>query len=232
MKKKYFYSSLFVTCFVFYFSSCVSKKKYISLLTKVDSLTQVINNQNNIVEKLRTDSVTIHSTVKNQVVVQPTYVAPTKKRRRSILSTDVEYSKKSQFVLNFILNIEWPSRSHKTFSIFVLNNKSLASKMQVEMNGKKVNGLPIEVIPVSSLNKIIEADLVYLPQKQSGSLEYLKQWRNDVLLITELDELDEVRCNCINLTIDKDKIGYTMNAKYLHKNGFKISQLLFQLEEK
>ncbi len=211
--------------------NCVSKKKFL-----------LISNQNIVlnetVTRLKSDSTALQKRIdvlkKEQTKTVTTYNSNIKPKNPTTISQDEVYKSKALYIFNFTRNVTWPSKIEGDFQIAVLKNALVYDKILNQFIGKTVGNSPVKVSLVSTVDEAKSAELVYVPQNQSASIDQVisKCSRKKTLIITENDEFANLKCNCINLTMDGNNVEFQVDESTLKANGFGVAATLLQLEGK
>jgi hypothetical protein len=216
-------------------SSCVSRKKYKVLQGELS-----LKEEN--FKKERTQYLSLNDSLKYLVVYKDSVIdslnnrlneAASKKEKsktfsgsykKSILTKDQEYEKKSLFIYNFTKHIEWPIEFNGTeFIIGVAGDELAIKRLENFMQQKKVSG---KKILVEKYKKGARYNLVYITSAQNGNFQMI--WnavrKNKTLIVTD----DFMQGGHISFTVDLDKVKYIVDKPAIEKTGLKVAQELIR----
>jgi hypothetical protein len=242
MKMRYFISCGIIS--VLLLSSCVSKKKFVELQKKNDTLSGYSQSEFKK-HKYISDSLIYQLAQKDSIIDSLTirlaeYQKKDKSRgansggggsytgskKTSTLSKDQERDKKSLFIYNFTKFIEWPLEYNGTeFIIAVLGDDKVITQMQSFLADKKTFG---KKILVKKYVKGARYNIVYITSQKSSSLYSVKNdvKHNKTVVITD-DDLN-AQGSHISFILDDDKVRYTVNKLAIEKLGLKVGQELMR----
>jgi hypothetical protein len=231
MKQKLFNYSFFLLISVISFSSCISKRKYLSLQNSAersnleceektrkiqaynDSLILVMSEKDSIIDSL---SVKLIAYQLKKETLKPVY------NRASTLSKEQEYNKKALFIYNFTKNIEWPVLYNGTqFVIGVSGAPLVLKELQALMIDKKVGGKEMIIEEYKPGNRY---NVVYVASSKTDNFIAIKALvkNNKTLLVTDDPSLNNQGAH-ISFSIDKDKVHYIVNKTAIEKAGMKVT---------
>lgn len=214
-------------------SSCVSKRKYTALqndlsvredafksekskyLTENDSLKYLIAYKDSLIDSLNNKLVS----TKREKTKMPVVAL-----KKSTLTKDQEYEKKSLFIYNFTKHIEWPIEFNGTeFIIGVAGDETAIKQLEIFMSQKKVSG---KKIVVQKYKKGARFNLIYVTSSATNSFHVIKNFvkKNKTLLVTD----DLTNGSHISFTIDLDKVKYLVDKPSIEKTGLKVGQELMR----
>lgn len=215
-------------------SSCVNKKKYIALqkdlsmreeifkaeksqyLVANDSLKYLLTYKDSLIDSLNNKLNLVTSRSKTKM--------PSVAYKKSILTKEQEYEKKSLFIYNFTKHVEWPIEYNGTeFVIGVAGDDQTIKQLESFMNQKKVTG---KKIIVQKYKKGARYNLVYITSADINNFEMIKSAtrKNRTLLVTD----DFSKGTHISFSLDLDKVKYTVNKPAIEKAGLKVGQELLR----
>lgn len=225
-----------IALFAATFVSCVSKKKYLRLeksaVENVATLSmqklqlQVLNDSLRMQLVLKDSTIDSLSTKLNEATVKKekekgkTPVVA----KKSTLSKDQEYEKKSLFLYNFTKLVEWPIEYNGTeFVIGVVGDEQWIKQLQGFMAQKKVSG---KKIIVEKYKKGARYNVVYIPSSEMNSFSTVKNAvkKTKTLLVTD----DAVQGTHISFMLDQDKVRYMVDKIAIEKAGMKVGQELMR----
>ena len=232
---KLHYSIFFVVfLFAVLFTSCVSKKKYLSLqkenTAKETSLVlekQRLKTQNDSLSALLVakDSLIDSLNIKlGEVAMKKEKEKGKPSAKKSTLTKEQEYDKKSLFIYNFTKHIEWPIEYNGTeFIIGVASDEKVLKQLQEFMLEKKVSG---KKIIVEKYKKGKKYNLVFVAASENGNFQAIKNanQKNKTLIVSD----DNLSGCHISFIIDQDKIRYIVDKIGIEKTGLKVGQELMR----
>jgi hypothetical protein len=144
--------------------------------------------------------------------------------RKSTLSREQEYEKKSLFIYNFTKMIEWPIEYNGTeFIIGVAGSDKTVKQLQEFMDQKKVSGKKIIVV---KYKKGARYNVVYITSAEMSSFSQVKNSvkKTKTLIVTD----DAVLGTHISFLLDQDKVRYIVDKTAIEKSGMKVGQELIR----
>ncbi len=144
--------------------------------------------------------------------------------KKSTLTKDQEYEKKSLFLYNFTKYIEWPIEYNGTdFVIGVCGPDQMIKSLQEFMLQKKVSG---KRIMVEKYKKGAKYNVVYITSGETASFSAIKNAvkKNKTLLVTD----EATAGSHISFLLDQDKVRYIVDKIAIEKNGLKVGQELMR----
>jgi hypothetical protein len=218
--------------------SCVSKKKFVRTQKAAaekevvftaekarlqflnDSLKQALVFRDSVIDSLsfRLNELT---SKKEKEKSKTTGVSSAKK---STLTKDQEYEKKSLFLYNFTKLIEWPIEYNGTeFVIGVVGDEQWIKQLQGFMAQKKVSG---KKIIVEKYKKGARYNVVYIPSSEMSAFAGVKAAikKSKTLLVTD----DAAQGTHISFMLDQDKVRYLVDKVAIEKAGMKVGQELMR----
>jgi hypothetical protein len=223
------------SAFLLALSSCVSKKKYAEfqkIASANDSLSRSLQTRLNVLN----DSLMLLIAQKDSVIDSLKYRlngnVPKKDRdknkgsytRKSSLTKEQEYDKKSLFIYNFTKYIEWPIEYNGIeFVIGVAGDDAAVKQLRSFMAQKKVSG---KKIIVEKYKKGARYNLVYVTSSESynfGNIRSLVK-KNKTLLVTD----ESLSGSHISFLLDDDKVRYNVDKNSIEKSGLKVGQELMR----
>jgi hypothetical protein len=226
---------VFLLCMVM--TSCVSNKKYIAARKTIsekdslllserkkmsslnDSLRLALLSKDTIIDSLNV-RLAEATTKKEKEKVKVTNISA----KKSTLTKEQEYEKKSLFLYNFTKLVEWPIEYNGTeFVIGVVSDDICLREIQDFMAQKKVSG---KKIIVEKYKKGARYNVVYITSAESGSFSTVKNAvkKNKTLLVTD----DATAGSHISFILDQDKVRYLVNKIAIEKAGLKVGQELMR----
>jgi hypothetical protein len=218
------------------FSSCVSKKKYAEAKRMVAEKDAIISAER-IKMNMITDSLRISLASKDSLIDSLSYrlnetisrkekdkIRSSGIAKKSTLTREQEYEKKSLFIYNFTKMVEWPIEYNGTeFIIAVVGNDKTVKQLQEFMDQKKVSGKRIIVVKYKRGPKY---NVVYITSDETGSFSQIKNSvkKNKTLIVTD----DAVTGTHISFLLDQDKVRYIVDKPAIEKSGLKVGQELIR----
>lgn len=240
--KLYSLLSFFLVVFSIAFTSCVSKKKYAELEKKQNQMITKAAQTDTEVAKLsaKNDSLKIELVKRDSIIdslnikIAEYQVKKEKPKvyssKKSSISKELEYERKSQFVYNFAAYIEWPVVYNGTeFVIGVAGDQDVLNKIKATIGNKKVGG---KTLKIEKYNKVTNYHIVYVTASNSSSFATIKNEskKNKTILVSDDDALYSAGAH-ISFMMDDDKIKYTVNKPVIEKVGLRVSQELMRFSE-
>lgn len=214
--------------------SCVSKGKYMALQKDASTKTSILQQENVQFKKLndslsyvlaKKDSIIDSLTVKvGEALAKREKSKNNGQVKKSTLSKEQEYTKKSLFIYNFTKYIEWPIEYNGTdFIIGVNGDDDAVKQLQTFMFQKKVSG---KKITVEKFKKGTKYNIVYTTSSALAGFNEIRKAtkRTKTLLLTD-DNI--IGCH-ISFLIDQDKIRYLVDKMEIEKCGLKVGQELMR----
>lgn len=234
MKLKIIVCSVCFAFTVLLLTSCVSKKKYISLQNDLSQREEMFNSEksqyliiNDSLKYLLVYKDSVIDSLNNKLNLAASKVKtkmPSVAYKKSTLTKEQETEKKSLFIYNFTKHIEWPIEYNGTeFVIGVAGDDQTIKLLESFMGHKKVTG---KKILVRKYKKGARYNLVYVTSADSGSFEMIKNAtrKNKTLLVTD----SFFPGSHISFTLDLDKVKYRVDKPAIEKAGLKVSQELLR----
>lgn len=140
------------------------------------------------------------------------------------------YQVHSLFVLNIAKYSEWPTADND-FSIVVFGKSKIYDELMKLTNGKNINGRNIKVTQVENLNEISNANIIYLADGKSGSLDDLLKATDgkSVMVIAEREGLYKKGAGFSFMLTENNTLRYDINNSMLAKRNIKVSKNLANL---
>jgi hypothetical protein len=216
-------------------SSCVSKKKYNALRKDFVEREEALNNEkseylvaNDSLKYMLAYKDSLIDSLNNKLNVVISKREKTKMPsiayKKSILTKDQEWEKKSIFIYNFTKYIEWPIEYNGTeFIIGVDGEGAVIKQLENFMNQKKVAG---KKIIVEKYKKGARYNLIYITYSNKNNFQSIRNAvkRNKTLLVT--DDFSEGAH--IFFSLDLDKVKYKVDKPAIEKCGLKVGQELMR----
>ncbi|MCE3280929.1 MAG: hypothetical protein K0S44_3120 [Bacteroidetes bacterium] len=236
MKLKSYSYIIIVAISIIGLASCVSKKKYVEtnkkLIQKDSFLVLETNRLNMLNDSLKWELASRDSIIDSlSVRLNETISRKAKTRsktgnsiKKSTLSREQEYEKKSLFIYNFTKLIEWPIEYNGTeFKIGVVGDEFSMLHLRTFMAQKKVTG---KKIIVEKYKKGARYQVIYITNSGMNSFENVKNSikHNKTLLVTD----HAAAGTHISFMMDEDKVRYTVEKDLIEKSGLKVGQELMR----
>jgi hypothetical protein len=143
-----------------------------------------------------------------------------------------EFTIKGVMLEKFARFIEWPddkitSNNAKTFVIYVYNNNTIASALSKILKSQRINNRSVIVHNISSLDDIIECNILFIPFNSKSSLSQILTYTRNKPILTISDT--EGWCQkgvIINFFVKDNKIGFEINEEAVRDSklyiGFRL----------
>jgi hypothetical protein len=145
-----------------------------------------------------------------------------------------EYQLKAAFLFNFAKFVEWPPEaftgSNSPMVICVLGPSPFGSDLAQTIQGKSVNGRPLNVQEVRSASEARKCHILFISAPEQKKLpEIFESLRgSSVLTVSETERFTEAG-GMINFVSQDNKIRFQINDKAARSAGLKISSKLLSL---
>ena len=132
------------------------------------------------------------------------------------------------YMYNFAKYISWPTEAPQ-FVIGIFEDADIMLGLETTLKGKKVRSKPIVLKIVTTLDELLECNIVYLSESHSKSINKLTDaMRNKSILI--VTEEDLVRKGAtISFLVKEDRLKFKVNVKALKQVGLVASEGLLNL---
>jgi len=227
------------------FTSCVSRKKYLSL--KEDNIGLQDDNSDliDVVKKVNfaNDSLKkqisfldsllrIAGTKNNSSSGAISSDASNKAKAAPVISKTVEYDKKALYIYNIPNYIFWPT-TVKTdkFLIGIIGESKMNSALGAFIYGKNIRHLPSFVEPYSPApGKFYH--MVFISEGKQKEFQKIKKELKDqpVLLLVENQSLEKMGAH-VSFYVEGEKIKFNINKKLIEKSGMNVSDQLIKLSQ-
>lgn len=140
------------------------------------------------------------------------------------------YQVHSLFVLNIAKYSEWPV-SEAEFQIVVFGKSKIYDELTKLTAGKNINGHTIKVTQVESVAEIGSANIVFLADGKSGSLDEVVRATEgkSIMVIAEREGLYKKGAGFSFMLTDTNTLRYDINNQALAKRNIKVSKNLANL---
>ena len=140
------------------------------------------------------------------------------------------YQVHSLFVLNIAKYSEWPAADAE-FHIVVFGKSKIYDELTKLTAGKNINGHTIRVTQVENITEIGNANIVFLADNKSGSLdEVVKATEGkSVMVIAEREGLYKKGAGFSFMLTETNTLRYDINNAVLAKRNIKVSKNLANL---
>jgi hypothetical protein len=144
-----------------------------------------------------------------------------------------EYQVKAAFLYNFVKFIEWPSamaEQQGPVLMCVIGKNPFGDALVRAVEGKKVNGRPMEVRHVSGPGAAVSCHVLFVSSSESGRIaEIVKAVRVwSVLTVSEGERFTE-RGGMVAFLMEGQRVRFQINLKAATEAGLKVSSKLLQL---
>lgn len=141
-------------------------------------------------------------------------------------------SVKAAFLYHFGKFVGWPegALADETFTIAVLGAKSVAEELQHIVPGRNVQGHPIQVREIHSIEDLGKAQILFIHQNESVRLtRMLEAVRGKpVLIVTDVE--DGLRHGAtINFTIAEQRVRFEVSLGQAKRMGLYLSSRLLDI---
>jgi hypothetical protein len=146
------------------------------------------------------------------------------------MAQTTNYQVHSLFVLNIAKYSEWPVAATE-FNIVVFGKSKIFDELTKLTAGKNINGHTIKVTQVENVAEIGNANIVYLADGKSSSLdEVLKSTDGkSVMVIAEREGLYKKGAGFSFMLTENNNLRYDINNSILAKRNIKVSKNLADL---
>jgi hypothetical protein len=237
MKSRILTYSFTITLLILALSSCVTKKKYKEVSKRSSEKDSVL-----IAERMKFNSIT--DSLKQELAYKDSVIDSLSVRlnesalrkekeknrlagkyiKKSTLTKEQEYEKKSLFIYNFSKLIEWPIEYNGTeFIIGVVGDELSLKELSSFMAQKKVAG---KKVVVQQYKKGARYNVVYITSSALSLFETVKSSvkRSKTVIVTD----KAVAGTHISFILDQDKVRYIVDKASIEKLGLKVGQELIR----
>ena len=143
----------------------------------------------------------------------------------------LEYGVKAGYLFNFAKYITWPSSAFPAetspFVVGVLDDGEASAVVRSAIEGKNVNGRPVEVRSVSTESIGVGVHILLVTRAADKSPEELRKLAGSasVLMVGETDEFAE-RGGAIGFVHENESIRLTLCLEHATDRGLKVSAKL------
>ncbi len=134
---------------------------------------------------------------------------------------------KSVYIYNFLSFIEWPLslvQPKDRYLLCVSATESFVNKLNRAVTNEKVNGLPIQVMPLDNLKTANQCHLLYLQDESKFSVEtLLGLQKNGTLIVGESASFLSSDAGMIGFESRGMKVRVAINLTHMLNAGFKVS---------
>jgi hypothetical protein len=140
------------------------------------------------------------------------------------------YQVHSLFVLNIAKYSEWPI-TETEFHIVVFGKSKIYDELTKLTAGKSINGHTIKVTQVENVSDIGSANIVYLADGKSGSLDDVTKSTDgkSIMVIAEREGLYKKGAGFSFMLTENNTLRYDINNSVLAKRNIKVSKNLATL---
>ncbi|TLX76518.1 YfiR family protein [Labilibacter sediminis] len=138
---------------------------------------------------------------------------------------------KALFIFNFAKYIEWPNQEgNKDFIIGVYGNDDIISELKKLAAARKINNKNIVVKSVKSPSEVPNANMFYIPNSKSGSINEVTSYfaQKPTLIVSDKPGLCKKGAG-INYTVQSGKMKYEICKANITSHNLKIDQKLIAL---
>jgi hypothetical protein len=132
------------------------------------------------------------------------------------------------YLFNFSKYIKWPIES-KTFVIGIYGKADILGELQRILSAKKAGGKEILLKEITSVDKLLECNIIYLPESNSRSLAVIKETVDgkSILIVTEEDLIKKGAT--ISFVVEDDRLKFKLKQTALAKASLTASEGLLRL---
>lgn len=140
------------------------------------------------------------------------------------------YQVHSLFVLNIAKYSTWPSQG-SDFHIVVFGKSKIYDELVKQVAGKNINGLTVRITQVSDVSEIGSAQIIFLADGKSGSLQEVMEATRDksMLIIAEREGLFKKGAGFSFIVMDNNTLRFDINNAELERRNIKVSKNLTSL---
>lgn len=139
------------------------------------------------------------------------------------------------FIYNFTRQIQWPNlHNHAEFVIAVLGkNHPLTAELQKSVGDRKVGGRDIKIVEFNTVEEIGFCHILFIPNNRTNQLKRISNSLSGspVVLVTEVQGRQPAE-SVINLSIEDDKMGFSVNEESAKQRNLLLSSQLIQYSRK
>lgn len=148
----------------------------------------------------------------------------------SAMAQTTNYQVHSLFVLNIAKYSEWPV-SETEFHIVVFGKSKMYDELTKLTTGKSINGHTIKVTQVENVSDIGNANIVFLADGKSGSLDDIVKATEgkSIMVIAEREGLFKKGAGFSFMLTETNTLRYDINNGALVKRNIKVSKNLSTL---
>jgi hypothetical protein len=146
------------------------------------------------------------------------------------IAQTTNYQVHSLFVLNIAKYSEWPS-AETEFNIVVFGKSKIYDELMKLTSGKNINGHTIKVTQVENIVDIGSANIVFLADGKSGSLDEIVKATEgkSIMVIAEREGLYKKGAGFSFMLTETNTLRYDINNAALAKRNIKVSKNLANL---
>ncbi len=144
-----------------------------------------------------------------------------------------EYQVKAAFLYNFVKFVEWPaaiSEQQGPVVMCVIGKDPFGDSLVRAVEGKKVNGRPLEVRQIAGPGAAISCHVLFVSSSESGRINEISSavrvW--SVLTVGEGERFTE-RGGMIAFVMEGQRVRFQINLKVATEAGLKVSSKLLLL---
>jgi len=142
-----------------------------------------------------------------------------------------EQAMKASYFYNFMLYTQWPEQTaEQAMNLCVYGNNDLGSAL-IPLEDKKINGAKINVMYVAQTNNLKTCHLLFIPEREAGSLPAINRAIGNAPVMTVTDS-DEGADTVIRLALEGKRIVFDVNLQRAKAAGLNISSRVLQLARK
>lgn len=145
-----------------------------------------------------------------------------------------EYQIKAAFIYNFARFVDWPPQAFATANapmvIGVLGENPFGDNLQQAINGKVVNGHPLQFRQFDSLSDALKCHVLFISQSEKKHLSKIiaKLKAAPILTIGETDGFIDAG-GMIHLVLIQQKVRFQINNEAAKNAGLTMSSKLLSL---
>lgn len=141
-----------------------------------------------------------------------------------------EASVKAAYLYNFSKYVRFPAKeSHEPLVIAVVGENPFGRLVQ-QMRGKKVQGRPLSVLEVSTVEQIDHADIVYISRSEERRLNRLLRYFDEkpTLTVSSIEGFAD-RGGMLELVANEGRIEFEVNLKRVRHKQMDLPYQLLEL---
>lgn len=144
-----------------------------------------------------------------------------------------EYTLKAAFLYNFAKFVEWPTETlerTESFKVGLLGKDPFGKELDELMRGKTVHNKPLVVQRLESLEAAADCQMIFISASEADRLEEILKTLagRPVLVVGDMPRFIH-RGGMVGLSVENQKVRFSINEKPADAAGLKISSQLLKL---